>query len=590
MSKFLYLENYSNFQKETNDVTLNDLKTFKDNKTVSLVKRFWNRIGLKVESAISLVKAYSASSRAKTSDYLGGTSVEFFEGGKVSVGIYDFSKFAPKPKSNIINRVKKAYNVLRGKTNENAEADRVSLLYNVDDRDDLVHNADLEDFMIHLDNLKKPGSAPLFVYGAPGIGKTSIVNSYAKQHAMTVLRIDLSTRDATDLLGVQYPSKTEKDRADTLIPRIWPKSNYSNRVTRDKFDEDDGPGGIIFFDELNRADGLMLNATMAFIDDRGFSGIYTLPSKWYIAAAGNRTSDSDLVNELDSAVAGRFGGLINYYPEFKTWKQWALENDAVDEKILDFIADDPDDRFYTLDKNRIGYAYASPRTWERASRNYRNVMKDIEEGTKPLYKGVKGNDVRTRKFLLNAIASVIEPSLASQLVDTLMSDFGVWGDLEDVFSNPEKAGHPKQGENGHWDIDDARNFIIALAGHAQAKQRPITIDEMNNIISYIENTLKDRELGKFLLQEVLKKSKTNILNAPEVFNIFVKWQDDNINKAKDTFKDEDLSTNQPAENDKSNVTSLVTTNQDQTKEDENDIQSLKPKNTRLSYLDNFDTF
>lgn len=173
--------------------------------------------------------------------------------------------------------------------------------------------------------------ANVMIWGAPGIGKTQIVKQAAREieqkngmpaNSLPVCIVTLSQMQPYDLNGIPllFSKEGEKDfvmkadqkgkvQMDFAIPAWLP-----------------GPGdpeeGILFFDEINNADNVMLSASLSLLLDRKAQK-YTMPPGWRVWAAGNRAMDSKQVTPLDGRVASRFlGGHFHLVPTVADWVKW----------------------------------------------------------------------------------------------------------------------------------------------------------------------------------------------------------------------------------------------------------------------------
>ena len=110
----------------------------------------------------------------------------------------------------------------------------------------------------------------VFIWGAPGIGKSSIVRHIAEAKNLPVVDLRASLLDPTDLRGIpMIQNKTSVWCPPSFLPK-----------TSDK-------PGILFLDEINAAPPLVQAALYQLILDRRV-GEYVLPDGWKIIAAGNR--------------------------------------------------------------------------------------------------------------------------------------------------------------------------------------------------------------------------------------------------------------------------------------------------------------
>ena len=113
-------------------------------------------------------------------------------------------------------------------------------------------------------------------------------------------------------------------------------------------------GGILLFDEFFRANESIFKILMQFILTRTFNDEYILGDKWAIIACSNRPKDDDEVDrgfESTGAVVGtRFGGgQYNFIPDFDDWKKWAVKYGHFDDATITFLMQvkDPSNGEYT---------------------------------------------------------------------------------------------------------------------------------------------------------------------------------------------------------------------------------------------------
>lgn len=187
------------------------------------------------------------------------------------------------------------------------------------------------------------------IWGAPGIGKTAIVRSVAQKIAsekgikqgLPVMVVTLANFTPTDLGGVPLLFQTgsietakqyrdapgeelDLEGTDKVILPASMRGKISQEQTIPGWlpGEADSDEGILFFDEINRADPMMLGASLTLLLDRQTaSGRYTMPWGWRVMAAGNRRSDGP-VTELEAAVGSRFtGGHFHLVPTISNWIQ-----------------------------------------------------------------------------------------------------------------------------------------------------------------------------------------------------------------------------------------------------------------------------
>ncbi len=186
------------------------------------------------------------------------------------------------------------------------------------------------------------------IWGAPGIGKSSIVAQTAEAHKMGMIDLRLSQLAPTDLRGLPVADQELK------VSRWYPPE-FLPQAGR----------GILFLDELNLAPPAMQGMAQQLILDRRV-GNYTVPGDWFVWAAGNRKEDRASVFDMPAPLANRFIHLT-VEANFESFKTYALGHD-IHEHILAFLSFRPT-LLHKLDPQQP--AWPSPRSWMIANRLYK---------------------------------------------------------------------------------------------------------------------------------------------------------------------------------------------------------------------------
>lgn len=214
---------------------------------------------------------------------------------------------------------------------------------------------------------------PIFVHGAPGIGKSQSVRQVAEDIAKekglkysednigrewySVMDLRISQLDPSDLKGIPFP---DGDRSRWLVPSWLPSEGQ----------------GILFLDELNLAPPSIQSAAYQLILDRRL-GDYRVPDGWSIVAAGNRASDKANVFPMSAPLKNRFSHATLMVPSVDDWSDWALEN-GLKTDIVAFLQFKPSFLF-KMDAKGNADAFPTPRSWEVASAMTHGMNKTDEE-------------------------------------------------------------------------------------------------------------------------------------------------------------------------------------------------------------------
>jgi hypothetical protein len=181
----------------------------------------------------------------------------------------------------------------------------------------------------------------VFLWGAPGIGKSSIVKKVAQDNNLELIDLRISQLAPTDIRGLPY---IENRQARFAPPSFLPTEGK----------------GIIFLDEANTASPSMMGIAQQLILDRQV-GDYRVPESWFIVAAGNRAEDRAAVSQMPAPVANRFIH-FNVEADLTSWKEYAIGL-GVNEQIVSFLNFRPQ-LLFNFNKNAT--AWPSPRSWEFA--------------------------------------------------------------------------------------------------------------------------------------------------------------------------------------------------------------------------------
>jgi len=196
---------------------------------------------------------------------------------------------------------------------------------------------------------------PTFLWGAPGIGKSSIVKQIAKEKGVAFIDLRLALMDPTDLKGIPFYDK-ESHSALWAPPAFLPREGE----------------GILFLDELNSAPPSVQSSAYQLILDRRV-GEYELPDGWAIVAAGNREGDRGVTYRMPAPLANRF---VHYELEVSVadWRDWAYKS-GLNENIIAYISY-KNEHLFTFDAKSDTKSFATPRSWEYVANILNSGMRE----------------------------------------------------------------------------------------------------------------------------------------------------------------------------------------------------------------------
>jgi hypothetical protein len=161
--------------------------------------------------------------------------------------------------------------------------------------------------------------APILIVGAPGIGKSDIVNQVATETKMDLIIEHPVVSDPTDYKGFPFPN--QKDGTAEFLPF----GNLQRIITAKK-------PTIYFLDDLGQAPASVQAACMQLILARQINGKKVSDKVTFIAAT-NRRSDKAGVSGLLEPVKSRFTAILNLTVDVDNWIEWAIDNDLPMELI-----------------------------------------------------------------------------------------------------------------------------------------------------------------------------------------------------------------------------------------------------------------
>ena len=215
-------------------------------------------------------------------------------------------------------------------------------------------------------NMQSEVDMPTCFIGPPGVGKTALVESVAKELGANLCVIPLSCYDASELKGIprvmeisdlreKFPDRVKTD-AKGLV--TYYAHNFEFPATTDK------DLWIFFFDEFNTVPPSTQVPIFQATQKRCITGSYQFPKNNRIVLAGNRQKDSEAVQAIPSPIISRVN-LHELKFDYREWLDWGKH---IHQGIRSFIQNNPDRLcYFTDDIIKQVQPYACPRTWDYAN-------------------------------------------------------------------------------------------------------------------------------------------------------------------------------------------------------------------------------
>ena len=202
---------------------------------------------------------------------------------------------------------------------------------------------------------------PIFLLGAPGIGKTAIMEQIAQEMGIALVSYSMTHHTRQSALGL--PFITQK----TYGGQEYNVSEYTmSEIIASVYDTMEQSGikeGILFLDEINCVSETLAPSMLQFLQYKVF-GRHQVPEGWVIVTAGNPPEYNKSVREFDVVTYDRLK-LLEVEADFRTWKEYAGEK-RIHPAIINFL-DLKKENFYCMEMTTKGRSYVTARGWEDLS-------------------------------------------------------------------------------------------------------------------------------------------------------------------------------------------------------------------------------
>ena len=201
-----------------------------------------------------------------------------------------------------------------------------------------VNQSELKEILLNIAPIR-----PVFIWGAPGIGKSAIVEQFAEEVGMECVSLLGSQLAPEDIIGIP---RINGETSEFLPPKmIARKEPY-----------------VLFLDELNACSQEVQKSFYSLIHEHRV-GEYHLPEKSVVIGAGNRSQDGAIVKMMSSALVNRMFH-VQLVADSAQWLDWAYQND-IHPWVIDYITNRPDHLFSEPPKTEE--PYSTPRSWHMLS-------------------------------------------------------------------------------------------------------------------------------------------------------------------------------------------------------------------------------
>lgn len=203
---------------------------------------------------------------------------------------------------------------------------------------------------------------PIFLLGAPGIGKTQIMEQISKECQLGLVSYTITHHTRQSAIGLPFISKNVYGGKEYSVTEYTMSEIIAS--VYNKIEETGLKEGILFIDEINCVSETLAPAMLQFLQCKTF-GNHAVPEGWIIVAAGNPAEYNKSVREFDVVTMDRVKK-IEVEPDFTVWKEYAYQQ-GIHNAIISYLTSRVG-HFYQMETTVDGMFFATPRGWEDLSR------------------------------------------------------------------------------------------------------------------------------------------------------------------------------------------------------------------------------
>ncbi len=198
---------------------------------------------------------------------------------------------------------------------------------------------------------------PVLLMGAPGIGKTQIVEQAAREAKVALVAYTITHHTRQSAIGLPFIEEKLYGEDQYHVTQYTMSEIVAS--VYEKMEETGLKEGILFLDEINCVSETLAPAMLQFLQCKTF-GNHKIPEGWLIVAAGNPPEYNKSVREFDVVTLDRVKRM-DVQPEFDCWKEFAYTQ-GVHQAVISYLTSRTG-YFYKMENTVDGRFFATPRGW-----------------------------------------------------------------------------------------------------------------------------------------------------------------------------------------------------------------------------------
>lgn len=230
---------------------------------------------------------------------------------------------------------------------------------------------------------------PIFLLGAPGVGKTAIMEQIAQELGIALVSYSMTHHTRQSALGLPFIEKKEYEGQEYQVSEYTMSEIIASIY--DVMRESGIKEGILFLDEINCVSETLAPSMLQFLQYKVF-GRHRVPEGWIIVTAGNPPEYNKSVREFDVVTMDRLK-VLEVEADYGVWKEYAKEQGI--HAVITSYLDLKKEHFYRIETTVKGRFYVTARGWEDLSQ----ILELYEESGLPVDETLAGQYLRNERIV-----------------------------------------------------------------------------------------------------------------------------------------------------------------------------------------------
>ncbi len=326
---------------------------------------------------------------------------------------------------------------------------------------------------------------PIFLLGAPGIGKTAVMEQIAQELSVALVSYSMTHHTRQSALGLPFIAHKEYEGMEYDVSEYTMSEIIASIY--EVMAESGIKEGILFLDEINCVSETLAPSMLQFLQYKVF-GKHKVPEGWVIVTAGNPPEYNKSVREFDVVTMDRLK-VLSVDADYQIWKEYAQER-SLHPAITNFL-ELKKEYFYKIETTVNGRSYVTARGWEDLSEILKLYEEEQMKVDETLIEQYLRNDKVVREFSAYydlfhkyrreyRVEEILEGTMPEQTVerariaafDERLSLLGMLIDkvMSEIRENMETADYLTDLFKGLKSIKEAASIEEALEKQAAARK------------------------------------------------------------------------------------------------------------------------